>query len=194
MRARTVWLLSLPILLLSEAFGHALVARMLDSGGERHRLLLRATVDYLEYVHAALALLLVLVGAAFVRRALASFRRAGPRPLPGSRLAAVPPLVFLVQEHLERIAQNGDVAWLTAAEPAVLAGVALQIPCGLFALWLVRMLLRAADEIGCALARRSASRRRRSATSRSPLFVDVSPLRLRVLASRHAGRAPPAFA
>jgi len=194
MRARTVWLFSLPILLLSEAIGHALVERMLESGSEAHRPLLRAAIDYLEYGHAELVLL-ALAGTVLVRRALDSFRRVGPRPLPGWRLAAVPPFVFLVQEHLERLTQNGDAGWLTAAEPAVLAGVALQIPCGLFALWLARTLLRAADELGWALARRStAPTRPRAPAIRAPVSVDVSPLRLRVLASRHAGRAPPALA
>jgi hypothetical protein len=191
-----VWSLSLPLLLLllSATFGHALVARMLDPEAARRHLLQRAMVDSVEYPHAALGVLVVLVGAVFVRRTLASFRTAEPRPLPAWRLAAVPPLVFLLQEHVERLVQDGDFSWLTAAEPAVLAGVALKIPCGLFALWLVRTLLRAADEIGCALARRSASAERRLAASRLSLLVHASPLRLRVLASRHAGRAPPAFA
>jgi hypothetical protein len=188
-----VWSLSLPLLLLSATFGHVLVARMLDPEPARRHLLQRAMVDYVD-PHAALAVVVVLVGAVLVRRTLASFRTAGPRPLPAWRLAAVPPLVFLLQEHVERLVQDGDFSWLTAAEPAVLAGIALQIPCGLFALWLVRTLLRAADEIGCALARRSASAARRLAASRLSLLVHASPLRLRVLASRHAGRAPPAFA
>jgi hypothetical protein len=194
MRARTLWLFSLPILLLSEAAGHALVARMLETGAERHRPLLRAVLDYLEYGQAAVAALFALGGLVLVRRALESFRRAGPRPLPGWRLAALPPLVFLVQEHLERFAQNGDSAWLTAAEPAVLAGVALQVPCGLLALWLARTLLRAADGLGYALARRTAAHARRAPASPGALSTAVPPLRLPVLASQHAGRAPPTFA
>jgi hypothetical protein len=193
MRARTVWLLSLPLLLLSETFGHALAARMFDPGATRHALLLRATVDYREYAHAVVAAMLVLVGAVLVRRALASFHRTGPQPLPSWRLAAIPALVFLVQEHLEPLVQDGGIDWFIAAEPAVLVGVPLQIPFGLCALWLARALLRAADQIGCALARRLSSRARCPTTSCHSLF-HASPLRLRVLASRHAGRAPPAYA
>jgi hypothetical protein len=119
--------------------------------------------------------------------------RTGPRPLRGRRLAAIPALVFLLQEHVEHLVQDGDIGLLTAAEPAVLAGVAVQIPFGLCALWLARALLHAADGIARALARRP-SPRARPTTSRHPSFVHASPLRLRVLASRHAGRAPPAYA
>jgi hypothetical protein len=192
MKARTVWLLWLPLLLLSETFGHALVARMVEPGNTRHRLVLRAAVDYREFAHVALGAVVVLTGAALARRALASFRRAEPQPLPGWRLAAIPALILLVEEHVERLAQDGEIGWLTAVEPAVLAGVALQIPVGLVAVWLARVLLRAADQIGWALARRSSSAARRIGASR-PLFICTSSLRLRVLASRHAGRAPPAF-
>jgi hypothetical protein len=193
MRARTVLLLSLPLLLLSETFGHALVARMLDPGTARHRMLLSATVDYHGYAEAALAVVLVLVGWILVVRALASSHATGPRPLPSWRLAVIPPLVFLVQEHVEHLVRDGSSGWFTAVEPTVLAGIALQIPCGLLALWLVRVLLKAADQIGCALASRS-SRATRRPTAGLTLFVYASPLRLRVLASQHAGRAPPAFA
>jgi hypothetical protein len=193
MRARTVWLLSLPFLLLSETFGHAIAARVPDLGTTRHGLLLRAAVDYREYVPAALAAALVVVGVVLVRRALASFHRAEPRPLPGWRLSAIPAFVFLVQEHVERPAQDGGIGWFTAPEPAVLVGVALQISFGLCALWLARALLRAADQIGCALARRPSSRTGAPITSRHSLFHAL-PLRPRVLASRHAGRAPPACA
>jgi len=193
MKARRVWLLTLPFLLLSESLGHALVARMVDSEGARHHLVLGGMVDYDEYAHAALAVLIVLAGAALVQRMLASFRTGGTRLLPAWRLAAVPPLVFLAQEHVERLVQDGDLGWLTAVEPVVLVGVALQVPCGLLALWLARALLRAADELGCALARRSSAAARRP-PGNQPVFVHASPFRLRALASRHAGRAPPVLA
>jgi hypothetical protein len=120
--------------------------------------------------------------------------RTGPRLLPSRRLAAIPALILLVQEHVEHLVQDGDIGLLAAAEPAVLAGVAVQIPFGLCALWLARALLRAADGIGRALARRSSSGAQFLTTSRLGLFVHASPLRLCVLASSHAGRAPPAYA
>jgi len=93
--------------------------------------------------------------------------------------------VVLAQEH---VAQVGDLGSLLTAEPALLAGLALQVPAGLIALWLVRALLRVA--LGLAPARRS--------THSGPLALVRSgtafaswPLRAAALASQHAGRAPP---
>jgi hypothetical protein len=190
MRARTVWLIALPFLLVSEIVGHALVARLFDADNPRHRLLAHAVADYRAYAQAAVALALVLVVAGLVRRSLASFRGEGPRRLPGWPLATIPAATFLVQEHVERLLHDGEFGWLVSAEPAVLAGVVLQLPCGLFALWLVRALLQRADGIGLALARRSAPRIRLALQSRRLPFQPTA-LRPAALASRQAGRAPP---
>jgi hypothetical protein len=191
MRTRPVWLLTFPFLLLAEIFGHTVVARTLGAGASRHRLLLHASGDFRAYAPAALAAVLMLAGAALVRRTLASFR-AGPEALPAWRLAAVPPLLFLVQEHVERFAQEGRAGWLTSVEPVVLAGVLVELACGLFAVWLVRGLLRAADRLGCALARLAANGARRPRAVRPRHAIEATPLRLPVLALRQAGRAPPA--
>jgi hypothetical protein len=102
----------------------------------------------------------------------------------------IPATAVLVQAHLERLLQDGDLGSLLAGEPAVLAGVALQVPCGLIALWLLRALLRAADELGYALARRSTGLVRLPLASRGASSSSSRP-RLPALASRHAGRAPP---
>ena len=103
----------------------------------------------------------------------------------------IPATALLVQEHVERVLlDGGDLGSLLAAEPALLAGLVLQVPCGLIALWLVRALLRAADELGLALARRPADVVR---LTRAGHVFSFAPWRLRpaALASRHAGRAPP---
>jgi hypothetical protein len=192
-RSRTAWLLTLPLLLVSETVGHAFVVRVFDPHDGRHGLFLHAVRDYLEYAHAALAIFLAAAAVLLARRAVASFRQVAPRPLPSWRLAAIPSLAFLVQEHLEHLAHDGSVGWLTAAEPAVAIGVALQLPCGLLAVWLVRTLLRAADQLGWALARRGAAGARQLPQDQAGLS-QAAPLRLPVLAGRHAGRAPPAFA
>lgn len=189
MTARAAWLLALACLLLSETLGHALVARMVDPGGSHHRL---ASGD-LEYAPLAFAAFLVVAGALLLRRAFGAFRADGARPLPGWKLVAVPAPVFLLQEHVERVVHEGELGQLAAVEPVVLVGLGLQLPCGLLALWLVRSLLRAADRLGWALARRSGAPSRRPPHGLGRA-VHASPLRLPVLASRHAGRAPPALA
>jgi hypothetical protein len=188
MRARALWLLTLPILLVSETLGHS-GARAFDRAGERHGLVPAAVSDYVDLAH-ALAAVALLAGFVLAGRALAAFRRPRTRALPSWRLAAVPPGVFLLQEHLERVLHDGEIGWLTAAEPMVLAGVALQLPCGLLAVWLVRTLLRVADELGRALARRGSVRGGRPPARLWPR-LQLASLGPRVLASQHAGRAPP---
>ena len=178
-----MWLLTLPILLLGETGGHAVVARLLDPDEPRHGLLGLAP------------LAAVLAGLSLVALAwrTATSARAQAQPLPSWRLAAVPALAFLAQEHVESLVSYGSVVWLTAADPAVLAGLGLQLAVGAAALWLARSLLRAADHVAWSLSRRG--RREAVARSRAGAWApEPARLRLPVLASRHAGRAPPAAA
>jgi hypothetical protein len=100
----------------------------------------------------------------------------------------IPTAALIVQEQVERLAQGGDLASVLAAEPLLLAGLLLQVPCGLIALWLVRALLRTALWPG--LTRRSAQVARLPLASANLAFFSL-PLRPAALASRHAGRAPP---
>ena len=184
MRLRTFLFLTLPALFLVETTAHTALAQAFDPANERHAFSSQLVETYGPQL---VAVLVILVGAVLGRRALA-FRAEGPQQLPRWRLAALPMVGFLAQEHLERILQDGQVGWLTTLEPVVLIGVGLQLPCGLLAVWLVRTLLRAAERLGCTLARRGLYGPRppeRLAASASPS------LRLSVLASRHAGRAPP---
>jgi hypothetical protein len=182
MKARPVWLLTLPILLLGETAGHVVFARILEPGDPRHRLFDLAAV---------VAVLAVLSLAALVARAATSLRTQR-QPLPSWRLAAIPAFAFLAQEHIERFVAEGDAGWLTATEPLVLAGVALQLAIGAATIWLARSLLRAADSLGLLLSRRS-TRRRTTGPARIWPF-EATPVRLPVLASRQAGRAPPVAA
>jgi hypothetical protein len=189
MRARTFWFLTLPALILAETAAHTFLAR-LDPEEARHRVLSNALEDFaLPFV----AVVVLLAAAILGRRVLASFRAEGPQPLPSWRLAALPALAFLSQEYVEQLVHEGRIGWLTALEPVILIGVALQVFWGLLAIWLARALLRAAEQLGCTLARRSPH------SARRPQRLGVRPFhapepRLAVLASQHAGRAPPAFA
>jgi len=191
-RSRTVWSLMVPMLVASETVGHALVARSLDPRGERHMLLARTTEDDLEFLYVAIVVCLVLGIAALARRVLASFRGLGARPLPTWRVAALPSVAFLAQEHVESFVHNGDAGWFVTTEPVVLFGAVLQLPFGLMAVWLVRALLRAAEGLGFVLARQAYRVRERAA---QPVHgPQVGQLRLLGLARGLAERAPPSFA
>jgi hypothetical protein len=185
MRARTFWFLTLPTLFVAETAAHTIVARVFDPANERHAL---SSQVFETYGPQLVAVVVLLAGAILGRRALASFRAEAPQRLPGWRLAALPVLGFLVQEHLERLLQDDQVSWLTTLEPTVLIGVGLQVPCGLLALWLVRTLLRAAEQLGVTLARRSVHGAPPPHRLRASAALALRPC---VLASRHAGRAPP---
>src|SRR5690242_15609391 len=106
MKARPVWLLTLPMLLLGETAAHATLARLAEPTDPRHRLL------DLTAVGAALGALSM---AALAWRAASSLR-ARSRTLPSWRLAGVPALAFLAQEHLERFVVDGHAGWLTTAD------------------------------------------------------------------------------
>ena len=159
-------------------------------GDPRHRVLSNVVEDFaLPFV----ALVVLLAAAILGRRALASFRAEGPQPLPSWRLAALPALGFLGQEYAEQLVHDGRLAALTALEPLVVIGVVLQLALGVPAIWLVRTLLRAAEQLGCTLAARGPRWARRAQRLRVRPFQAPEP-RLPVLASQHAGRAPPAVA
>jgi hypothetical protein len=194
-RTRTVWSLTIPALILGETFGHAFVVRIFDPNGDRHALLARTAEDYLTYLYAAIAICFTLALAALVRRAFASFHGRTARSLPSWQLAGIPAVAFIAQEHLESFLHNGELNWLTFAEPTVLLGAVMQLPCGLLALWLVRTLIRAADGLGHALSHCRNERRLRN----QPELVichgrQDDPLRLLALTRGLAERAPPSFA
>ena len=189
-KARTFWTLAIPFLVLSETAGHAVVAGVFDPHGERHLL----AQDYLEYVQAAGAICLALALAALVRRTVAALRGRPAWSLPSWYLAAFPSAAFLAQEHLESFAHNGEIGWPTSFEPAVVLGALAQLPFGMLALWLVRTLLRAADELGRALSRRTEPRVRDRPALQLCQGRQDFPLRLLALVRGLAERAPPSLA
>jgi len=188
-RRRTLLFLTLPALLAAETACHQAVAAFLDGDNPRHRLLAHAVAAYFELALVLLTVVGLLAAATLGRRALGSFHAKDPHPLPSWRLAVLPALGFLAQEGVESLVQE-RLEWAPMLEPAVLVGLALQLPCGVLAVWLVRTLLRAADQLGCTLARRAARPARPIRTRLRPLAIAA--LRLPVLASQQAGRAPPA--
>jgi hypothetical protein len=115
----------LPLVGASVLVGHALAYRL--TGAD-----LGPTHDYLGHAPQVLALLVLvgLLGLAVDQRA----ERLATAPFAG--LAVV---VFVAQEHLERIAGTGDVPFLLA-DKTFLVGVLLQLPVGLLAVWIARRL------------------------------------------------------
>ena len=103
---------------------------------------------------------------------------------------ALPACAFLVQEHVERAAATGQLPVDTLAQPAVLAGLVLQLPFGIAALLAARLLTRAT----VAIARRIGRRTRLHAARADQRHDRTDPCPRRVELLQPAGRGPPAFA
>ncbi len=105
----------------------------------------------------------------------------------------LPPLAFTAQEFAERLVHAESMPFNPAHEPAFLAALALQIPFGLAAYFIARLLLRVADVLVRALARG----RRTYPTSRSALPRLSRPFlgrRSLALLKGHSSRSPPLIA
>ena len=110
--------------------------------------------------------------------------------VPSWVFVVLPPLAFLVQEHLERAVVTAEVPLDTLLQPAVLAGLALQLPFGIAALVLARLLERAS----VAIAKRLARRTRPHVARRVPRIAQPDRRPRRVLLRAPVGRGPPVLA
>jgi hypothetical protein len=191
-RRPLAWLLALPLMTAGSLVAHGLAYRIVAPQPDvRLDLLDRTGHAYLEAAPFVLGicLALLLAGiAAQVARALRRGSRSAPAAWP---LAALPLLGFVLQEHLERLAATGDVPLAAVSEPTFLVGLALQLPFALAALVAARILGRAAEAVGRALATAAPPRlAARPGAVRRPV-VALLPNAPR-LAYAHSGRAPPA--
>ncbi len=125
------WLAVLPFVAGGVLVSHALAYRLTGTpGGSLHA--------YLEHAP-QVVVLAALVGLALA--GLASRLRA-PAAWP---FAAAALLVFVVQEHAERVVHTGEVPWLLTS-PAFLVGLLLHVPVALAAWALARRLLHSLTE------------------------------------------------
>ena len=163
----TPWLVSLPFMVAGCLAAHSLAYHLVAAREERH--------GYLAFAPLFLGLLgaLALVGL---------FRRG--RAVSPLACALLPPLAFVVQEHVERLE-------LVVTEPAFAVGLVLQLPFALAALVAARAFVGVADLVLQALAGRRPVARRRS----TPAFVPASDLlRPPLLTGPSSPRAPPTVA
>ena len=110
--------------------------------------------------------------------------------VPGWLYLVLPGAAFLVQEHVERAAATAQLPVDTLAQPAVLAGLVLQLPFGLAALVVARLLSRATVAIARRIARRGGCHVDRPVDR--PARTDPRPRRVVLL--QPVGRGPPALA
>ncbi len=141
-RRRIAWLLSLALMAVGGVVAHMLAYRFVAPHPyARGRMLESTGHGYLEH----LPLCLAICGAVAVFALLASVvtRVRGGRALhaPVWLFALVPPLGFVVQEHLERLLHSGAFPHAAALEPTFAVGLLLQLPFALAAFLAARALL-----------------------------------------------------
>jgi hypothetical protein len=152
-QAKATWLVALPVATASWLAAHCLAYVLVPPGGEE------AMQHHVEHGHAyfgSIAAPVLLAAALTVLAAgLALSIHDGLRgqPLRARRLAQVfallPPIGFVVQEHVEQLIATGSVPLDLVAEPTFVAGLGLQLPFAVGAL----LLSRAIYSIGYGLGR-----------------------------------------
>ena len=149
MQGRLPWLLAAPLVAVGTLSGHVLGYRVaLADSAEHAEVLAETGHGYLDHAPLALGLCLALAAAAVVLRGIAAARGTSAATTPPWVFALLPPAVYAVQEHLERLLHGGHAEWTTALEPPFLVGLAFQLPFAIVALLLARALAAMADAVG----------------------------------------------
>jgi hypothetical protein len=194
MRRHLAWPIALPLAVIGTLAGHALGYRAaIPDPHAREHLLASSGHGYLEYAPLIVGLCSAAVFLAFLAAVVSSFLgRERARGAQIKLVAAVPPLAFVLQEFLERYAQDGQVHWGLLLSAPFALGLVAQVPFALLAAALAYALGRAAARVGAAIAARRPrpTRGRVAGTFFSSVVLPLRP----ALARGYAGRGPPLVA
>lgn len=150
MRNRSAVLVAGPSMLVGVVVAHALAYRWTVPAAERASVLRGTGHAWQAYLPFLLTPTLALLAFGLLRSAFD--RGARPAAWP---FAVLPPLAFVLQEHLERLAYDGSLR--LALTTPVLAGVLLAVPFGLAAYAIARALLGLTEAAARTLAARPPS-------------------------------------
>ncbi|HVP75439.1 MAG TPA: hypothetical protein VMS63_05400 [Gaiellaceae bacterium] len=191
MRRVLAWLVALPLLLAGSQAAHLLAYRWVyPEAHVRLEALVSTGHGYLSHLPLVLGVGSAIASLSLLLSAVDAARGRPARALPAWAFALLPPLAFVLQEFLERSLHLGAFAWQTAFAPTFLPGLALQLPFALAAYVAARLLLRAVERAGRALAPvRPPVRRVPAAAAAVP--VEALPVVGNALSRRLAKRGPP---
>ena len=191
------WLLSVPLMLAGTEVAHFLAFRFVyPDAWERNQALQQSGHGYFGLLPllAGIALALVLCAVFFDGRAARRDENEPGTPTSLPRFAALPPLAFMLQEHLESLIHSGSVSGVVIA-PTFLIGLLLTLPFGAAAYLVARALSGVSKRVGQALSRRGPTHLASAPESGLSWFaVLLSPPRAAALAGGHAERGPPSNA
>ena len=193
MRRRLPWLLALPLMAVGSFVAHLIGYNASPSSGAEsgRELVARSSTGIAAHLVLAAGIIGAvggLAGASWLVSFVRGRARHGASP---SLFFWLPPVAFSVQEFAERLLRAEAAPFHAALEPRFLVGLALQLPFGLIALVLTRLLVRVARRIVRAFTRPPGSplpRRVRLA----PPVVSCVPPRIPALALGYPQRGPPA--
>jgi hypothetical protein len=151
-RCRLAWLVAISLMTVGSLAAHSVAYRFVETDADPSAEALAATGHgYLGYAPFLVASALAIGAAVLVSVVVRAARGSLPAPRSVWQLALLPPLAFVLQEYLERLAAGGEIGDLLA-QPTFLVGLALQVPFAAAALLAARTLTRAAVSLGAALA------------------------------------------
>jgi hypothetical protein len=153
MRRGLAWLFALPLMLAGSQAAHVLAYRWVyPSTDVRLHALFMTGHGYLDRLPFVLAAGGAVALVALVFAAGDAARGRHVERLPASAFALLPPVAFVLQEVLERSVHSGTFVWQAVEAPTFLPGLVLQLPFAVAAYLVARLLLRAAERAGRALA------------------------------------------
>lgn len=196
MRRITALLVAVPIAFASWLGAHC-VAYWLVSPGAEHQTGMHAEHGHawLGYTPALAVWGFTLVLAGLVLSVGLGLRGHRPARPPVRLFALLPPVGFVVQEHVERLIASGGIPHDLVTEPTFLVGFALQLPFAVAALLLTRALFALGFGLGHVVAAGAPAIARplRHGPPGTPLWPHSATLAgPSVLALGHGQRAPPA--
>jgi hypothetical protein len=185
-RPRAAWLTALGLLGAGWVTAHVLSYMLFVPAAERGRMLAETGHSYFQVAD----LLILCVTITLVGLALYVIGGPAGRPASPNTLALLPPIGFVVQEHVERLAISGAFPTHLVAEPRFLLGLLLQIPFALAALVCARLLVTFARNLARSLGGTERPRLTSVELSWAPI-VNRRRRRLSALALGRGERAPP---
>jgi hypothetical protein len=186
-RPRAAWLTSLGLLGAGWVTAHVLSYLILVPTPERREVLAQTGHGYFRTADLLILCVTITLAGLAVYLVGGTERRRAPSPW---GLALLPPIGFVVQEHLERLVSGGAFPAHLLAEPRFLLGLLLQVPFALAALLVAGALLTAASRL--ALSFSAHPLRAAAAAWLGPALAPCPDLpRRSALASGHSQRGPP---
>jgi hypothetical protein len=152
-RRLAAWSVALPLMVAGSQVAHVLAYRLAYPQMQvRLHALLVTGHGYMARLPLLFAACAAIELVALCTAVVGSLRRKPALPAPAWAFGLLPPLGFAVQEFLERCFYGASFPWWMVLQPTFRIGLLLQLPFGLAAYLVARLLLRAADEVGRALA------------------------------------------